>query len=459
MIQIFNTLTRKKETLKPIIPGKLSIYVCGMTVYDYCHIGHARVMVVFDTIIRYLKNQGYEVTYVRNITDVDDKIIKRAQEKGEEIGKITQRFITALHEDAAALNVLPPDQEPRVTRFMDQIIQMIQVLLDKGFAYVADNGDVYYDVQRFKKYGQLAHKDMQGLQAGARVEVVNAKHNPLDFVLWKLAKLNEPAWVSPWGEGRPGWHIECSAMATECLGAHFDIHGGGLDLQFPHHENEIAQSEAATDEHFVNTWMHVGFVQINKEKMSKSLGNFFTIREVLNLYPAEVIRYFMIATHYRSPVSYSEELLDTARKALERFYLTLRDLPVVAEKEEHVFSKRFFAAMNDDFNTPEAVAVLFDISHEINRLKQTDMQQAASLATLLKRLGGILGILQQEPLLFLHAEVEPLELKEIEDLIKARNDARAAKDWVLADKVRQQLISKDVILEDKASGTVWRKIR
>jgi cysteinyl-tRNA synthetase len=332
MLQIYNSLTKQKELFKPIHQGQVNLYVCGMTVYDFCHIGHARVLVVFDIVTEYLRYLGYNVNYIRNITDIDDKIIDRAQKNQESFQQLTERFIQAMHEDFAKLGILPPIAEPKATDYIEPMISLIQTLLDKGFAYIADNGDVYYSVSQFKTYGALGHQDLEKLHSGARVAVIDAKHHPLDFVLWKLAKPQEPSWSSPWGNGRPGWHVECSAMSMDALGAHFDIHGGGLDLAFPHHENEIAQSEAASGEKFVNTWMHVGFVQVNQEKMSKSLGNFFTIRDVLKEYTPEVIRYFLMASHYRSPLNYSPENLQSAKAALERFYLCLRNFPEVTPK-------------------------------------------------------------------------------------------------------------------------------
>jgi len=380
MLQIYNSLTRKKEPFEPIDPANVRMYVCGMTVYDYCHIGHARVLVVFDMVNRYLRHLYGEnhVTYVRNITDIDDKIIRRAQECHEPFTRLTERFIDAMHEDAEALGVLPPDEEPRATLSMEQIIEMIQTLLDKGYAYTAQNGDVYYDVSRFSSYGKLSGKRLEELRAGERVAVDEAKEDPLDFVLWKAAKPGEPCWDSPWGKGRPGWHIECSAMSTHCLGCHFDIHGGGLDLQFPHHENEIAQSEAATGCKFVNYWMHNGFVRVDDEKMSKSLGNFFTIREVLKRYDPEVVRYFILASHYRSPLNYSDRNLEGAKGALTTLYTALRELPAGAEVQgEAKEARRFHEALCDDFNTPEAMAVLFELARDINRLRSTgDVERA-----------------------------------------------------------------------------------
>lgn len=458
MLQIYNTLTRKKETFKPIKPGQVGMYVCGMTVYDYCHIGHGRMFVVFDVINRYLRFLDYKVNYVSNITDIDDKIIKRANENKEDYFKLTERFTKATQEDKKALGVLPPDEEPHATQYIPQIIQLIQMLLKKGYAYIAENGDVYYKVSQFKNYGELAHQDLEKLRAGARVDVVDAKHDPLDFVLWKMAKPNEPSWDSPWGKGRPGWHIECSAMATQLLGNHFDIHGGGLDLRFPHHQNEIAQSEAATDEKFVNVWVHNGFVQVNKEKMSKSLGNFFTIREVLAKYHPEAVRYFMLASHYRSPINYSEENLNSAHVALERLYTALRDLPKTTKENFGEFRERFMEKMNDDFNTPEALAVLFDMTREINRLKdENKLEEAAQLGHGLKKLAGILGILQLEPEAFLQTGVNQAEIKKIEELIAARNAARKNKNWAEADRMRDELLNMGIILEDAAEGTVWKK--
>lgn len=459
MLQIHNTLTKQKEIFKPQHAGKIGIYVCGMTVYDLCHIGHARVMVVFDMVARYLRSRGYEVNYVRNITDVDDKIIKRAQENNEDYTALTERMIAEMNKDSAALNVLPPDSAPRATEYIADMIKLIKTLIDKGYAYVADDGDVIYSVSKFKTYGQLAHQDLEKLRNGIRVAVSDSKQDPLDFVLWKLAKPAEPSWDSPWGAGRPGWHIECSAMAIDCLGNHFDIHGGGFDLTFPHHQNEIAQSEAATGEKFVNNWMHVGFVQINEEKMSKSLNNFFTVREVLNQYPAEVVRYFLLASHYRSPINYAKENLESAHAALERFYIALRDLPVgdATKNAAQSYVERFNEAMDDDFNTPVALAVLFDLTREINRVREEDIQLAADLAAQLHQLADVLGILKQKPEDFLKAGVQEDEVKKIESLIVARKQARENKQWQEADKIRDELLSLNVVLEDSAQGTIWRK--
>ena len=466
MLKIFNTLTGSKDIFKPIEPGKVRMYVCGMTVYDYCHLGHARVMVVFDVVVRYLREAGYDVTYVRNITDVDDKIIQRANENHEDIHALTTRFITVMNEDASALGVLPPDIEPRATSSMDSIVAMIATLMEKGYAYQADNGDVYYDVSHFGNYGRLSGKQLDELQSGARVAVDNAKGDPLDFVLWKTVKPDEPSWPSPWGAGRPGWHIECSAMSTGCLGAHFDIHGGGMDLQFPHHENEIAQSEAATGEPFVNYWMHNGFVRVDDEKMSKSLGNFFTVREILKRYRAEDVRYFILASHYRSPLNYSQDNLEQARAALTRLYTSLRGLtPIAAPGPEcERYTTDFHAAMDDDFNTPEAIAVLFELAREINKSRETEPALAARLAGCLHQLGGILGLLQVEPESYLRetatvtdAAAAGISEAAVEELIARRISAREQKDWAEADRLRDELEGHGIVLEDGAGGTTWRR--
>ena len=459
MLTIFNTETRQKEIFKPLQDGHIKMYVCGMTVYDYCHIGHARVLVSFDVITRYLRSRGYNVEYVRNITDIDDKIIKRANENGESIEALTARYIVAMDEDAAALGVIKPNQEPKATEFVPEIITMVQKLVDNGFAYPAANGDVYYEVNKFASYGRLSHKNLDDLQAGARVEVGDVKKNPMDFVLWKAAKANEPSWLSPWGNGRPGWHIECSAMSTCCLGNHFDIHGGGGDLQFPHHENEIAQSEGATGEKYVNTWMHVGFVLVDDEKMSKSLNNFFTIREVLKLFAPEVLRYFIVASHYRSPLNFSDAALQQAKSALERFYHTLKGLPVVAAQGGEEFVTRFNTAMDDDFNTPEALAVLYELAREVNRAEKAgETTVAAGLAGRLRELAAILGLLQDNPEKFLQGfGQDGLTDGEIEALIQARADAKKAKDFAQSDKIRADLLAKGIILEDSRQGTTWRR--
>ena len=465
MLQIFNSLTRQKEEFQSIEPGKVRMYVCGMTVYDHCHVGHARVMVVFDIVLRWLRAKGYEVVYVRNITDIDDKIIRRAQENGEDFRTLTERFIQAMHKDLAALDILPPTQEPRATEAIADIIALIQTLLDKGYAYVGTGGDVYYAVSRFATYGQLANKKLDDLRAGERVAVEDAKTDPLDFVLWKAAKPGEPSWQSPWGAGRPGWHIECSAMSTHCLGEHFDIHGGGMDLKFPHHENEIAQSEAASGQRYVNVWMHNGFVQVNKEKMAKSLGNFFTVREVLQRYQPEVVRLFILSSHYRGPLDYSDDNLDQAKAALTRLYTALRGLPVVNAPVDASWQTRFAQAMDDDFNTPEALAALFELARDINRLRGEDETAAARLGVSLRQLGELLGLLQADPEEFLkerhainiHLHVAGPTPEQIEALIAERIAARKAKNWAEADRIRAQLQEAGIVLEDTAKGTIWRR--
>ncbi|MGE0081486.1 MAG: cysteine--tRNA ligase [Thiohalomonadaceae bacterium] len=461
-LQIHNDLTKRKEDFVPIDARRVRMYVCGMTVYDYCHIGHARVLVVFDVVNRYLRHVfGNEhVTYVRNITDIDDKIIKRANEQGETIQTLTERFIGYMNEDADALGVQRPDAEPRATLHMDDIIAMVRTLIEKGYAYHAANGDVYYDVSRFEGYGKLSGKNPEDLRAGERVAVGEAKDDPLDFVLWKAAKPGEPAWDSPWGRGRPGWHIECSAMSTRCLGEHFDIHGGGLDLQFPHHENEIAQSEAACGCTFVNYWMHNGFVRVDNEKMSKSLGNFFTIREVLAKYDPEVVRYFILTSHYRSPLNYSDQHLDQAKGALTTLYTALRGLDAAEPVADTEFERRFYAAMDDDFGTPEAIAVLFELAREVNRLRNTDAPAAARHGALLKRLAGLLGLLERDPMAFLRgapAAEGGLSDADIETAIAARLAARKAKDWAEADRIRDSLKAQGIVLEDGPGGTTWRR--
>ena len=460
VLEIYNTLTRKKEPLKTIEPGKVSIYVCGMTVYDYCHVGHARVMVVFDVVTRYLRASAYDVTYVRNITDIDDKIITRANENGEDITVLTERFIDFMNEDSDALGVIRPDQEPKATEYIDQIVTMIKTLIEKGKAYAAENGDVYYDVSSFDDYGKLSGKNIEDLRSGERVAVDEAKDDPLDFVLWKSAKPEEPSWDSPWGAGRPGWHIECSAMSTCQLGNNFDIHGGGQDLQFPHHENEIAQSEGATGEHFANLWMHNGFVRVDDEKMSKSLGNFFTIREVLASYPAEVIRYFILTSHYRSPLNYSDEHLDNAKNALTRLYTALRGVEAKEITDGGEYEERFRAAMDDDFNTPIALSVLFDLTRDLNANKE-NAEKASELAGILKKLSGILGLLASDPESFLRRgkglEEGDLSDEQIQEYIDQRITAREQKDWTESDRLRDLLTEQGIILEDNAEGTSWRR--
>ena len=456
-LSIYNTLSKSKEAFQPLEGNQVRMYVCGMTVYDFCHIGHARVMVAFDVVTRWLRQRGYEVTYVRNITDIDDKIIRRANENGEPFEALVERMIAAMHEDEARLNVLRPDVEPRATQHIDGMFAMIQTLIDKGYAYAPGNGDVYYRVGKFVGYGKLSRRKIEDLKIGARIEVDEAKEDPLDFVLWKAAKPGEPSWQSPWGAGRPGWHIECSVMSTCCLGETFDIHGGGPDLVFPHHENEIAQSEAATGKQYANAWMHAGAVRVDGEKMSKSLGNFFTIREVLEKYQPEVVRYLLVSSHYRSPINYSEDSLKEAKGALERFYTALRGLPEVAAAGGESFVERFGVAMDDDFNSPEACAVLFDMAREINRLREADPQAAAALAARLKELAGVLGVLQMSPDAFLQAGAEgKVDAAEVEALIAARLQARAEKNWAESDRIRDQLTAMGVVLEDGKGGTTWR---
>jgi cysteinyl-tRNA synthetase len=453
MLKIYNSLARAKQTFVPISPGKAGMYVCGMTVYDYCHLGHARFMVVFDIARRWLTASGFDVTYVRNITDIDDKIIRRAAENRESIEALTGRFIRAMDEDAAALGNQKPDIEPRATQNVPQMIALIRQLVDKGFGYQAGTGDVFYSVRQFPGYGKLSGKSLDELQAGERIEVDPNKRDPLDFVLWKSAKPGEPAWDSPWGKGRPGWHIECSAMSERYLGAHFDIHGGGQDLQFPHHENEIAQSEGAHGHAFVNYWMHNGFVRIDDEKMSKSLGNFLTVREVLQRYDAEVVRFFIARAHYRSPLNYSDQHLDDAKGALTRLYTALKTQPPqsVAVDWSQSHAQRFQAAMNDDFNTAEAVAVLFDLANEVNR------SASPVAASQLSALGALLGLLQQEPSAFLQGRSAELASSAIEQRMAARLAARKAKNFAESDRIRDELLAAGIVLEDGPSGTTWRR--
>lgn len=463
MLKIYNTLTRQKDVFTPIHEGKVNMYVCGMTVYDLCHVGHARVMVVFDVVTRYLRALGYNVTYVRNITDIDDKIIKRAAENGESIQSLTERYIEEMHKDADALGVLRPDLEPKATESMAEILAMIETLMDKGLAYKADNGDVYYDVSEFDSYGKLSGRNIEDLRAGERIAVNEAKTDPLDFVLWKAAKTDEPAWQSPWGAGRPGWHIECSAMSAHCLGERFDIHGGGQDLQFPHHENEIAQSEGAHDCQSVNYWMHNGFVRIDDEKMSKSLGNFFTVREVLALYPAEVIRYFILSSHYRSPLNYAEDQLDQAKSALTRFYTTLREVDTaesVRWQDDEEYGQRFKSAMDDDFNTALALSVMADVRQAINKAReQGQSDNVAYLAGLLSSFGDVLGLFQQDADKFLTGDGDSDQQADyIDNLVVERNQARADKNWARADEIRDELTEMGIVLEDAAGKTSWRRV-
>ena len=458
MLKIYNSLAKCKQNFVPLTANKVKLYVCGMTVYDYCHLGHARVMVVFDMIVRWFRDSGYEVTYVRNITDIDDKIIIRAQENQETIETLTGRFIRAMNEDSSALGVLPPSFEPRATQYIESMISMIQILIEKDFAYAAANGDVYYAVDKFPDYGKLSGKVAANLNAGERVAVNPHKKNPLDFVLWKAVKANEPSWTAPWGKGRPGWHIECSAMCENYLGEHFDIHGGGQDLQFPHHENEIAQSEAAHDTPFVNYWMHNGFVRVDNEKMSKSLGNFFSVREILANYQPEVVRFFILRAHYRSPLNYSDSHLEDAKHALDRLYTALKGKVVTIKPKldwNNIHAQRFMGAMNDDFNTPEAIAVLFDLANETNK---KSLKQGADL---LKGLGGILGLLQQDPQQYFQDDaslgISAYTSEQIEDLIQERVTARKEGDYARADQIRKDLSNAGVILEDNPQGTGWRR--
>jgi cysteinyl-tRNA synthetase len=458
MLQIYNTLTRQKEQFKPLQAGKVGLYVCGITVYDVCHVGHARTYLSFDLIVRYMRSRGLEVKYVRNITDIDDKIISRANEQGLTAEQFTAKTIARMHEDFAAIGLLEPDIEPRVTTHIPEIINVIQRLIDKGYAYQAPSGDVLFEVSTYADYGKLGRQDLEQLNSGARVEVATEKRDPLDFVLWKSVKPGEPFWASPWGNGRPGWHIECSAMNHKHLGEHFDIHGGGSDLVFPHHENEVAQSCCAFDTPYVNYWMHTGMVQVNQEKMSKSLGNFFTLRDVLEVYDAETVRYFLMSAQYRSQLSYSDSFIQQARASLERLYTALRDVTPNMNVDIAMgdYQTRFNQAMDDDFNTPEAFAVLFDLAKEINK---SEGPQAADLAGVMIKLADILGILQQSPNDFLQgsADGEQDDVAEIEALIKARNDARSSKNWAAADAARDALNALNVVLEDGANGTTWRR--
>ena len=459
-IHVYNSLSRCKELLEPIVPGKIGMYVCGLTIYDHCHIGHGRMLVAFDIIVRHLRAEGYDVTYVRNITDIDDKIIKRAQENGETETELTDRFTAQMHRDCDDLGLLRPTIEPTATGTIAEIIAMIETLIEKDFAYQGDNGDVFYAVKKFAPYGQLSGKKLEDLRAGERVEVDTAKRDPLDFVLWKAAKPGEPKWPSPWGDGRPGWHIECSAMTTKHLGTHFDIHGGGMDLQFPHHENEIAQSCAATDAPFVNYWLHNGFVQVDNEKMSKSLGNFFTIREILNVYKPEEVRLFLLSAHYRKPINYSDKELNQARTNLKRLYLALRDLDVSDDAlQDEPYTEQFRASMNDDFNTPGALAVLYDIARSINIARDEDnLDKARALGGVLKTLSARLNILQKDPEAQLRGEVgEGPSAEEIDTLVEQRLVAKQEKDWTLADSIRQKLADQGVVLEDKGATTIWRR--
>ena len=453
MLKIYNSLTRTKETFKPINPGHIGLYVCGNTVYDHCHLGHARSMVCFDVIVSFLRASGYTVNYVRNITDVDDKIINRAHERGVSIDALTHEFITAQKEDEIALNILSPDHEPRATQYIDSMMKLINKMLESGHAYVSTNGDVCFSVESYADYGKLSQQKINELQSGSRITVDLDKRSALDFVLWKLAKPGEPSWTSPWGDGRPGWHIECSAMAIDALGEQFDLHGGGLDIQFPHHENEIAQSQCVTGKTFANYWLHVGMLQVNNEKMSKSLGNFFTIRDVLTKYHPEVVRYFLLSSHYRSQLNYSDDQVQNAHKALTRLYQSLKNISVtkVEFSPDNIWIKSFYESMNDDFNTPEALAVLFELSREINKT------QSVELAAILRHLASIFGLLQMDPETFLKDLIGSQDHIRIEKLITDRLHARELKDWSKADEIRQQLLAEGIEIEDGPNGTTWRK--
>ncbi len=467
MLHIHNSLTGRKEPFRPLEEGRVRMYVCGMTVYDHIHVGHARSQIAFDVARRWLTASGYRVTYVRNITDIDDKIIERARERGEAIESLTDRFIASSNEDLAALGVLKPDHEPRATAYVHEIVKMIEKLIQRNFAYVGTSGDVLYSVAKFANYGRLSGRKLADLRAGARVEVDASKRDPLDFVLWKRAKPGEPAWESPWGSGRPGWHIECSAMACALLGRHFDIHGGGMDLKFPHHENEIAQSSAATDAPFVNVWMHNGFVRVDDEKMSKSLGNFFTVREVMPRLRPEVLRAFLVSSHYRGPVNYTEENLVQADAALQRLYLALRDVRPSSKVEAGEATRAFTEAMDDDFNTPGALAAMQGLARELNVAKAAgEKRKASKLAAELRKLGSHLGLLAQEPDAWLGtrseltgvqaADGETVSAVEIEQLLEARIEARRSKDWAESDRIRDELAARGVLLEDSPTGTTWR---
>jgi len=461
MVAIYNSFTRQKELFTPIEPNKIRMYVCGMTVYDFCHIGHARVMVIFDMVSRYLRSIGFDVLYIRNITDIDDKIIERAKSNSESITDLTNRFIEEMNKDASALGVLPPDSEPKATEHMTEIIEMISQLIKKKHAYLAGNGDVYFNVGSFNDYGKLSGKNIEELRAGERVEVQKEKNDPLDFVLWKSAKKGEPSWSSPWGDGRPGWHIECSAMSIHCLGSHFDIHGGGQDLQFPHHENEIAQSVCSTGGKFANIWMHNGFVRVDEEKMSKSLGNFFTIKEVLKKYQPEVVRFFILSSHYRSPLNYSVENLDEAKSSLTRLYTALKEFNSDNVSADQDYTNQFNSYMDDDFNTPKAISLLHEIARKINRNEDKTHEESKRLASTLKKLGAVLGLLESEPQDFLKGKSnenkENADTDYINELIRQRNIARDKKDFEKADKIREQLAELDVTLEDTEDSTDWRR--
>jgi cysteinyl-tRNA synthetase len=455
VVHIFNSLSGEKEALQPLHPGKVGLYVCGITAYDYCHMGHARVMVVFDVVVRHLRHAGYTVHYVRNITDIDDKIIARARSMHTDEQTLTERFIAAMHEDQAALGVLPPDEEPRATAHIQHIIAMIQQLEKTGYAYRA-GGDVYYDVSRFPRYGMLSHMRLDELRAGSRIDPGEHKQDPLDFALWKAAKPGEPAWDSPWGPGRPGWHIECSAMSLHTLGKELDIHGGGMDLKFPHHENEIAQSEACTGTPFVRLWMHLGFVQVREAKMAKSLGNAVLIRDLVARFGGEVLRFFLLGTHYRSPLLLLDENLETARRSLWRLYGTLAGQEAAEPEWPEGVQERFAAAMDDDFNTPLALTVLFELARETSRLRRSDPKRSARYAAGLRELGGLLGLLGEDPEAVRRGAVDEQRIAEIEAMIAERAQARRDRDYARADAIREQLLQAGIVLEDGPRGTAWR---
>ncbi|MGN1394336.1 MAG: cysteine--tRNA ligase [Succinivibrionaceae bacterium] len=459
MLEIYNSLTHKKEVFKPIVENKVGIYVCGVTIYDLCHIGHGRTFVCFDTIVRYLRYLGYDVKYVRNITDIDDKIIKRANENKESCKNLTDRLTVEMYKDFDALKILRPDIEPKATEHINEIIEIISKLMENGNAYIATNGDVMFSIETYKNYGCLSGQNLDELKAGIRVGIDKNKINPYDFVLWKMSKEGEPSWDSPWGKGRPGWHIECSAMNSRYLGTTFDIHGGGSDLMFPHHENEIAQSCCAWKSEYVKTWMHSGMVMINKEKMSKSLGNFFTIRDLLDQYDGETLRYFLMSAQYRGQLNYSKENIEQSKSGLTRLYTALRDLPKGIVIKDSKYEHDFKAAMDDDFNTPQAYAVLFDLAKEINSKKVSDPEYAKDLGETLRFLGGILGILTLDPNEYLKGtnNDNSFEVEYINDLIRQRNNARSSKNWALADEMRQKLSDLGVVIEDGPNGTTWRK--
>lgn len=456
-LKIYNTLTREKETFQPIISNKVSLYACGVTVYDYCHIGHARTYTFIDMIVRYLSHLGYEVNYVRNITDIDDKIIKRSQEKNVPFLRIVNQFIDAMYEDFDALNLLRPTHEPRATEYISKMLNLIETMIANNHAYVAKGGDVYFRVRSAKDYGILSHHDLEQLESGIRVEINDVKEDPLDFVVWKIAKPNEPSWPSSFGEGRPGWHTECTAMSLDLLGEEFDIHTGARDLIFPHHENEIAQAHAVSNKKFAKTWMHMGFLTIDQEKMSKSLGNFITIRDALKNYDAEVLRYLFITSHYRSPLMYNEDIMAQSKNALTRLYTALRFLEVKERTQESSYEKAFIDAMNDDFNTPIALSILFELAHEIQRSREKDLSEAQKLAGLLKYLANILGLLTKDPEVYFTGNAQNQDKEHIDQLIAERNLARSQKNWKRADEIRDELANLKVIIEDGPKGTTWRR--